>query len=103
MRVILTLIVVAGLGVGGFFVWQEWQRKQAAALEAKRVSMAIVEARDISFTIHAAGEIGPADQVSVRPEINGKIADMDVYVYIVDIICDNSNIVPYKGNVALIR
>lgn len=36
-------------------------------------------------------------------KINGKIADMDVYVYIVDIICDNSNIVPYKGNVALIR
>lgn len=78
MRVILTLIVVAGLGVGGFFVWQEWQRKQAAALEAKRVSMAIVEARDISFTIHAAGEIGPADQVSVRPEINGKIAELPV-------------------------
>lgn len=36
-------------------------------------------------------------------KINGKIADMDVYVYIVDIICDNSNIVPYKGNVALVR
>jgi gliding motility-associated-like protein len=36
-------------------------------------------------------------------KVNGKIADMDVYVYIVDIICDNSNIVPYKGNVALIR
>jgi HlyD family secretion protein len=78
MRVILTLIVVAGLGVGGFFVWQEWQRKQTAALEARRVSMAVVEARDISFTIHAAGEIGPADQVSVRPEINGKIAELPV-------------------------
>ncbi|OQP49411.1 PKD domain-containing protein [Niastella populi] len=36
-------------------------------------------------------------------KINGKVADMDVYVYIVDIICDNSTIVPYKGNVALIR
>ena len=36
-------------------------------------------------------------------KINGNVADMDVYVYIVDIICDNSNIVPYKGNVALVR
>ena len=36
-------------------------------------------------------------------KINGKIADMDVYVYIVEIICDNSNIIPYKGNVALLR
>ena len=36
-------------------------------------------------------------------KINGKIADMDVYVYIVEMYCDNANIVPYKGNVALIR
>jgi gliding motility-associated-like protein len=36
-------------------------------------------------------------------KVNGKIADMDVYVYIVEIVCDNSNIVPYKGNIALIR
>jgi len=78
MRVVLTLIVVAGLGVGGFFVWQQWQRKQAAALEGQSISTAIVEARDISFTINAAGEIGPADQVSVRPEINGKIAELPV-------------------------
>lgn len=78
MRIILTLIVVAGIGVGGFFVWKEWQRKQAAAAGAKPVSIANVEARDISFSITAAGEIGPADQVSVRPEINGKIAELPV-------------------------
>ena len=78
MRIVLTLIVVAGIGVGGFFLWQQWQRKQAEATEAQRVSMAVVEARDISFTINAAGEIGPADQVSVRPEINGKIAELPV-------------------------
>jgi len=78
MRVFLTLIVVAGLGVGGFFVWKQWQRKQAESSNAKAVSTANVEARDISFAIMAAGEIGPADQVSVRPEINGKIAELPV-------------------------
>jgi gliding motility-associated-like protein len=36
-------------------------------------------------------------------KINGKVADMDVYVYIVEMYCDNAGIVPYKGNVALIR
>ncbi|OQP63157.1 hypothetical protein A3860_25020 [Niastella vici] len=36
-------------------------------------------------------------------KINGKPADSDVYVYIVELYCDNSNIIPYKGNVALIR
>jgi RND family efflux transporter MFP subunit len=42
------------------------------------VTTANVEARDISFSINAAGEIGPADQVSVRPEINGRIAELPV-------------------------
>jgi HlyD family secretion protein len=78
MKVFLTLIVVAGIGVGGFFVWKEWQRKQAESPDARPVSIANVEARDISFAITAAGEIGPADQVSVRPEINGKIAELPV-------------------------
>jgi gliding motility-associated-like protein len=54
----------------------------------------VFEKRNFSANDPAAGWDG---------KINGKTADMDVYVYIVDIICDNSNIVPYKGNVALIR
>lgn len=78
MKVFLTLLVVAGISVGGFFVWKQWQRKQAEAADKKIVSIANVEARDISFAITAAGEIGPADQVSVRPEINGKIAELPV-------------------------
>lgn len=78
MKVFLTLLVVAGISVGGFLVWKQWQRKQAEAADAKVVSIAHVEARDISFAITAAGEIGPADQVSVRPEINGKIAELPV-------------------------
>ena len=78
MKVFLTLLVVAGLGVGGFLVWKQWERRQAAAIEGSAISTANVEARDISFAINAAGEIGPADQVSVRPEINGKIAELPV-------------------------
>jgi HlyD family secretion protein len=78
MRVFLTLIVVAGLGVGSFFLWKQWQRRQAESSDAKPVSTATVETRDISFAINAAGEIGPAEQVSVRPEINGKIAELPV-------------------------
>jgi gliding motility-associated-like protein len=35
--------------------------------------------------------------------INGKKAPMDVYIYTIEIICDNSTLVPYHGNVALIR
>lgn len=35
--------------------------------------------------------------------INGKPADPDVYVYVVELICENATIIPYRGNVALIR
>src|SRR5829696_3480143 len=78
MRIFLTLLVVASLSVGGLFVWKQWQRKRAESPGSKPVSTANVETRDISFAITAAGEIGPADQVSVRPEINGKIAELPV-------------------------
>ena len=78
MRIFLTVLVAVGLTVGGFFVWKQWQRKRAESPEGKPISTASVETRDISFSITAAGEIGPADQVSVRPEINGKIAELPV-------------------------
>jgi gliding motility-associated-like protein len=35
--------------------------------------------------------------------INGKPADQDVYVYVIEIICENATIIPYRGNVALVR
>jgi gliding motility-associated-like protein len=59
-----------------------------------RWGQAVYEKRNFMANDPAAGWDG---------KINGKIADMDVYVYIVEIVCDNSNIIPYKGNVALIR
>jgi gliding motility-associated-like protein len=34
---------------------------------------------------------------------NGKRADMDVYIYIAEVICENSQIVALKGDVTLIR
>jgi gliding motility-associated-like protein len=34
---------------------------------------------------------------------NGKPAPIDVYIYEIEVICDNSQVLPYHGNVALIR
>ncbi|MEP6727802.1 MAG: PKD domain-containing protein, partial [Bacteroidota bacterium] len=33
----------------------------------------------------------------------GKTASTDTYIYMIDIICENANIITYKGNVTLIR
>lgn len=73
MKKVLLLLLVAGLAVGGYYGWQRWQKAQLAAAGPDRLTTAIAELRDISFAVNAAGEISPAEQVSVRPEINGKI------------------------------
>jgi HlyD family secretion protein len=44
----------------------------------QRKSTAVVEKRNIEFSISVAGEIGPAEQVSVRPEVNGRISEIPV-------------------------
>jgi FOG: PKD repeat len=59
-----------------------------------RWGQVIFEKRDFSANDPSAGWDGT---------FNGKPADMDVYIYLVEVICDNNSIVPYKGNVALIR
>ncbi|MGB0580255.1 MAG: HlyD family secretion protein, partial [Limisphaerales bacterium] len=44
----------------------------------ERKITAVVEQRSISFSISVAGEIEPAEQVSVRPEVNGRISELPV-------------------------
>lgn len=74
MKNLLFIALLIGGGVWGFLKWKETSAQQAALDPvANRTKTAPVESRDISFAINVAGEIGPAEQVSVRPEINGRI------------------------------
>ena len=78
---IVIIVVVAGAAVG----WQQLRLlrttgEAAATAGSVGTSTAIVETRDIQFSVKAAGDIGPAEQVSVRPEVNGKISDLLVLV-----------------------
>ena len=50
----------------------------AAGKRPSRPTMAVVGTRDINFAITAAGEITPAEQVSVRPEVSGRIEVLKV-------------------------
>src|SRR2546422_11172091 len=69
----ILVVVLAGAG-WGLTKWNGWK---PAGLEQKgagrRPATAEVESRSIRFAVTAAGDIGPAEQVSVRPEINGRI------------------------------
>jgi HlyD family secretion protein len=78
MKILITLIVIAGIGVGGYFGWKNWQKTSQAAEAPSRPTTATAELKSISFAVNAAGEITPAEQVSVRPEINGLILELPV-------------------------
>jgi HlyD family secretion protein len=82
MKALGTLLLIAALAVGGWFFWQQKQGAAQAAAGAApaRPSTAEIETRDIRFAVSAAGEITPAEQVSVRPEVNGKIEVLTVDV-----------------------
>src|ERR1041385_5280533 len=74
------LAAILGVGFGGYTFWNNRQKGKLAPASTARPTTATVELRDISFAVNAAGEISPAEQVSVRPEINGKIEELPVDV-----------------------
>ncbi|MGO8925403.1 MAG: efflux RND transporter periplasmic adaptor subunit [Limisphaerales bacterium] len=73
MKKLIVLIAILGVAVGGYYGWKNWQKAGAASAAPEHPTTATAELRSINFSVNAAGEIDPAEQVSVRPEINGKV------------------------------
>lgn len=83
MKTVLTLLLMAAIAVGGYFGFHYWKQQSgdaAAAAKSGRPTTATIETRNIRFAVSAAGEITPSEQVSVRPEVNGKILSLTVDV-----------------------
>lgn len=78
MKIFWTLIVLAALALAGYFGWRNLPVRPNNGHTFSRPTTATVEVRDIRFAVNTAGDIGPADQVSVRPEVNGRIAELPV-------------------------
>ena len=53
-------------------------RKRPSWPRLARPTTAKIELRNINFAVTAAGEIGPDDMVSVRPEVNGRVSALPV-------------------------
>jgi HlyD family secretion protein len=78
MKKWIVLVIALACGAWGFQKWRSRGADPEAARLASRPTTAVVETRDIHFSVNAAGDIGPAEQVSVRPEVNGKIDKLPV-------------------------
>jgi RND family efflux transporter MFP subunit len=74
---ILLIVALVG-GAWGLQKWGGLKLGPGSTSMSDRPTTAVVEKRDIKFAVNAAGDIGPAEQVSVRPEINGKIEKLPV-------------------------
>jgi len=78
MKFFSIFAVLVGLSAGGYYIWKKGPSLEQPSPASNRTTTAVVESRDIRFVVNAAGDIGPADQVSVRPEVNGRIAELPV-------------------------
>ncbi len=77
-RTLTAIVLVAVLGYVGYRYGPGWRTALQGADEAPRMRLAEVIQTNINFAVNAAGEISPAEQVSVRPEINGRVEQLPV-------------------------
>jgi HlyD family secretion protein len=82
MKNIILTIVILGAAAFGFIYLKESKESAPSTNEElnARATTATVETKDIDFVVTVAGEITPAEQVSVRPEVNGMIEQLPVDV-----------------------
>ena len=75
----IAVLLIACLA-GGYQFWRQSRSHHPLASEANpaRQVVAQVLSTNINFSVTVAGEIGPAEQVSVRPEVNGRISELPV-------------------------
>jgi RND family efflux transporter MFP subunit len=85
MRVAIILALLVALGGSGAWFWNRSRSTGSHSGTASdssdaRQLTAVVERGTVVPTVGVAGEIGPAEQVSVRPEVNGRIIELPVDV-----------------------
>ncbi len=80
MKALITpAIVVAILGIAGYFGWSWWQKHMLLADTGEQVyQTAQVERRTIAQTVDIAGDISPVEQVEVKSEVSAKIKTLQV-------------------------
>ena len=74
----IIMVLAAVFAAGKYWRGGSTDRSVDKSVDKERQTTAVVEKTRISFSISVAGEITPAEQVSVRPEVPGKISELPV-------------------------
>ncbi|HEV7868997.1 MAG TPA: hypothetical protein VGO90_15020, partial [Chthoniobacteraceae bacterium] len=77
MKKIFLLLLSAVLGLGGWYAYTQKALGQENAEPADKL-VARAEKRDINTTIEISGDVTPAFQLDVKPEVGGKLKALHV-------------------------
>jgi HlyD family secretion protein len=78
MKKAIFLVILVLVGVVAWPRLRDLQRGEVAGGGGADMATAVATNRNIRFSVTAAGDISPREQVSVRPEVNGRIAELAV-------------------------
>ncbi|MGA1237604.1 MAG: efflux RND transporter periplasmic adaptor subunit [Limisphaerales bacterium] len=78
MKKALFVVILVLAGVVAWPRLRELQRGEVSGGGGADMATAVATNRNIRFSVTAAGDISPREQVSVRPEVNGRIAELAV-------------------------
>ena len=78
MKKLLVLLAIAALAGGGWYFYKD--RRAAADKQKAEASTltAFAEKRDLDFSIEISGDVTPASQLDVKPEVGGKLKALHV-------------------------
>ncbi len=71
-RAIVWLVILAALGVGGYFGYRWYAARSNAPVEYRTQA---IKRTDISYTIPATGTLVPEDVIDIGSQVNGQIAE----------------------------
>lgn len=80
MKKFLILLIVAAIGGGGFWYYKNSQLHPTSSHteELGEKFVARAEKRDIDFSVEISGDVAPAFQLEVKPEVGGKLKALHV-------------------------
>lgn len=76
MKKFVVIVMLIALAGGGWALYSRQPRKEADQTPRNRIARA--ERRDIDFSIEVSGDVTPAFQLEVKPEVGGKIKALHV-------------------------